>query len=75
MKDRVIGVIGGSGLYEIEALGARRSLDIHTPWGYSSDRLLEGIVADTRVVFLPRHGRGHRLYRSRTSTTARTSPR
>ena len=61
MKDWVIGVVGGSGLYEIEALGARRSLAIQTPWGAPSDSLLEGIVADTRVVFLPRHGRGHRL--------------
>jgi 5'-methylthioadenosine phosphorylase len=61
VKDWVIGVVGGSGLYEIEALGARRSLDIDTPWGAPSDSLLEGIVADTRVVFLPRHGRGHRL--------------
>jgi len=61
VKDWVIGVVGGSGLYEIEALGARRSLAIQTPWGAPSDSLLEGIVADTRVVFLPRHGRGHRL--------------
>ena len=61
MKDWVIGVIGGSGLYEIEALQARRSVDIVTPWGTPSDSLLEGVIADTRVVFLPRHGRGHRL--------------
>ncbi len=61
MKEWVIGIIGGSGLYEIESLEARRTLDIVTPWGEPSDRPLEGIMADTRVIFLPRHGRGHRL--------------
>lgn len=61
MKDWVIGVIGGSGLYEIEALESRRTLNIMTPWGAPSDSLLEGVIADTRVVFLPRHGRGHRF--------------
>jgi 5'-methylthioadenosine phosphorylase len=61
VKDWVIGVIGGSGLYEMEALQERRLLDIETPWGAPSDRLLAGTIADTRVIFLPRHGRGHRL--------------
>jgi 5'-methylthioadenosine phosphorylase len=61
VKDWTIGIIGGSGLYEIESLEARRTLDIVTPWGAPSDSLLEGVIADTRVVFLPRHGRGHRL--------------
>ncbi|HTY93267.1 MAG TPA: S-methyl-5'-thioadenosine phosphorylase [Steroidobacteraceae bacterium] len=61
MKDWVIGVIGGSGLYEMEALESRRRVDIVTPWGAPSDSLLEGHIADTRVVFLPRHGRGHRI--------------
>ena len=60
MKQWVIGVIGGSGLYEIESLESRRTLEIVTPWGAPSDRLLEGVLADTRVLFLPRHGRGHR---------------
>jgi 5'-methylthioadenosine phosphorylase len=61
VKDWKIGIIGGSGLYEIESLQARRTLDIVTPWGAPSDSLLEGVIADTRVVFLPRHGRGHRI--------------
>jgi 5'-methylthioadenosine phosphorylase len=61
MKDWVIGVIGGSGLYDIEALGHRRSLELQTPWGAPSDLLLEGVIEDVRVVFLPRHGRGHRI--------------
>jgi 5'-methylthioadenosine phosphorylase len=61
VKEWVIGVIGGSGLYEIESLESRRTIDIMTPWGAPSDALLEGIIADTRVIFLPRHGRGHRF--------------
>jgi 5'-methylthioadenosine phosphorylase len=61
VKEWVIGVIGGSGLYEIETLESRRTLEMVTPWGAPSDGLLEGVLADTRVVFLPRHGRGHRL--------------
>jgi 5'-methylthioadenosine phosphorylase len=61
MKDWVIGVIGGSGLYDIDALDNRRTLQIETPWGAPSDQLLEGTLGDVRVVFLPRHGRGHRI--------------
>jgi 5'-methylthioadenosine phosphorylase len=61
VKDWVIGVIGGSGLYEVESLETRRTLEIVTPWGAPSDGLLEGVIAETRVIFLPRHGRGHRL--------------
>jgi 5'-methylthioadenosine phosphorylase len=61
MKDWVIGVIGGSGLYDIDALEDRRTVEIVTPWGAPSDRLLEGTIGGARVVFLPRHGRGHRI--------------
>ena len=61
MKDWVIGVIGGSGLYDIDALADKRSIDIVTPWGDPSDSLLEGVIDGLRVVFLPRHGRGHRI--------------
>jgi 5'-methylthioadenosine phosphorylase len=61
MSDWVIGVIGGSGLYDIEALASKRSLSIETPWGSPSDQLLEGTLGDVRVIFLPRHGRGHRV--------------
>ena len=53
-----MGVIGGSGLYDIESLESKRYLDIGTPWGAPSDKLLEGVIAGVRVVFLPRHGRG-----------------
>lgn len=59
MSGWVLGIIGGSGLYDIEALTNRRERKIETPWGAPSDKLLEGEIGDVRIVFLPRHGRGH----------------
>ena len=57
----VIGIIGGSGLYDIEGLERTAWRRVHTPWGDPSDELLEGWLDGVRCVFLPRHGRGHRL--------------
>ena len=57
----VIGIIGGSGLYDIEGLERTRWIKVATPWGDPSDELLEGWLGDTRCVFLPRHGRGHAI--------------
>ena len=57
----VIGIIGGSGLYEIDGLTDTEWLDVVSPFGEPSDQLLTGTLEGTRVVFLPRHGRGHRL--------------
>lgn len=57
----VIGVIGGSGLYEIEGLSGVRWRRVDTPWGHPSDELLCGTLEGVSCVFLPRHGRGHRL--------------
>jgi 5'-methylthioadenosine phosphorylase len=57
----VIGVIGGSGLYDIPGLADTEWRSIDTPWGPPSDSLLFGTLHGTRCVFLPRHGRGHRL--------------
>jgi 5'-methylthioadenosine phosphorylase len=57
----VIGIIGGSGIYALEGLEAREWRRIHTPWGEPSDELLFGRFGSVRCVFLPRHGRGHRL--------------
>jgi 5'-methylthioadenosine phosphorylase len=57
----VIGIIGGSGLYDIEGLERTAWRRVHTPWGDPSDELLEGWLDGIRCVFLPRHGRGHRL--------------
>jgi 5'-methylthioadenosine phosphorylase len=56
-----IGIIGGSGLYQIEGLTQMRWVKVSTPFGPPSDELMIGKLADREVVFLPRHGRGHRL--------------
>ena len=56
-----IGVIGGSGLYEIEGLTQIRTIKLTTPFGKPSDEYIIGTLHDTRVAFLPRHGRGHRI--------------
>ena len=57
----VIGVIGGSGVYEIEGLENAQWKRIDTPFGGPSDELLFGELNGQAMVFLPRHGRGHRL--------------
>jgi 5'-methylthioadenosine phosphorylase len=57
----LIGVLGGSGIYNMGGLTATRWRKVSTPWGDPSDELLFGEFEGTRLVFLPRHGRGHRL--------------
>jgi 5'-methylthioadenosine phosphorylase len=59
--ESVIGIIGGSGLYDIEGLEEKVWRSVTTPWGVPSDALLFGRLAGVRCVFLPRHGRGHPL--------------
>ncbi|WCJ57886.1 S-methyl-5'-thioadenosine phosphorylase [Fontisphaera persica] len=56
-----IGVIGGTGLYDLPGLTQTRWVTLKTPFGPPSDQLLTGTLAGRPVVFLPRHGRGHRL--------------
>lgn len=56
-----VGIIGGSGLYEIAGLTGQRWRKVTTPFGPPSDHLLTGDLAGRPVVFLPRHGRGHRI--------------
>ncbi len=56
-----LGVIGGSGLYEMDALENQRWIDVQGPWGAPSDQLLTGAIEGVKLVFLPRHGRGHRI--------------
>ncbi|MFQ5507529.1 MAG: S-methyl-5'-thioadenosine phosphorylase [Planctomycetota bacterium] len=56
-----LGVIGGSGLYEIGGLRDIEEVDLETPFGPPSDRYTTGRLEDVGLVFLPRHGRGHRL--------------
>lgn len=57
----VIGVIGGSGLYEMEGLTGVREVKIHTPFGEPSDAFITGSLGGIEMGFLPRHGRGHRF--------------
>jgi len=59
MTETVIGVIGGSGVYDIDGLADAHWRHVETPWGKPSDSLLEGTLDGIRMVFLPRHGRGH----------------
>lgn len=56
-----IGVIGGSGLYEMEGIGEIAGLAVKTPFGDPSDKIITGRIAGRKVCFLPRHGVGHRL--------------
>ena len=60
-KGWTIGVIGGSGLYAIDALEDAQWIAVDTPWGMPSDALLSGHIAGVKFMFLPRHGRGHRI--------------
>ena len=61
MSGWTIGILGGSGLYEIDALEDAQWIAVDTPWGAPSDELLVGRIERVKFVFLPRHGRGHRL--------------
>ena len=56
-----IGIIGGSGLYNMPALTEREEIVIDTPWGSPSDAFIVGNLGGRRVAFLARHGRGHRI--------------
>ncbi|MEO1919124.1 MAG: S-methyl-5'-thioadenosine phosphorylase, partial [Paracoccaceae bacterium] len=57
--DTMIGVIGGSGLYEVEGLEDAKWVTVKTPWGKPSDQLFTGLLDGIKMAFLPRHGRGH----------------
>ncbi len=61
MNEPVIGVIGGSGLYEIEGLTDVKEVKLETPFGDPSDAYITGTLNGAKMVFLPRHGRGHRF--------------
>ncbi|MDB5651414.1 MAG: methylthioadenosine phosphorylase [Hyphomicrobiales bacterium] len=61
MSKAVVGIVGGSGIYDLPGLEDVREERISTPWGEPSDVLRSGRIGGTRAVFLPRHGRGHRL--------------
>ena len=61
MSEMVVGVIGGSGLYEMEGLKGVKEIKIKTPFGNPSDAYIVGKLGNVKMVFLPRHGRGHRI--------------
>ncbi|HEY3799034.1 MAG TPA: S-methyl-5'-thioadenosine phosphorylase [Caulobacteraceae bacterium] len=61
MSAWVLGVIGGSGLYDFEGLADARWVSVESPFGPPSDQILTGELAGVKVAFLPRHGRGHTL--------------
>ena len=54
-----VGIIGGSGLYDLKSLQNTKWIDVTTPWGNPSDQILSGEINDLQIYFLPRHGRGH----------------
>ncbi len=61
MSEWVLGILGGSGLYDMDTLENREWISIETPWGMPSDDILFAELGGVKLRFLPRHGRGHRL--------------
>ncbi|NNG47468.1 MAG: S-methyl-5'-thioadenosine phosphorylase [Deltaproteobacteria bacterium] len=61
MMSDILGVIGGSGLYEMEGMKNVRNVRVRTPFGNPSDVLVVGEIGGRTLAFLPRHGRGHRI--------------
>ena len=69
-----IGIIGGSGLYNIEGLKSVKEIRLDTPFGAPSDSYVTGKIGDAEVVFLPRHGRGHSILPSELNYCANIYP-
>jgi 5'-methylthioadenosine phosphorylase len=61
MTQGLLAIVGGTGLYDLDGLTEQRWARIDSPFGAPSDELLFGRLGDQRIVFLPRHGRGHRI--------------
>jgi len=61
MPEAKIGIIGGSGLYQMEGMSQVQEVDIDTPFGKPSDTIIVGSLNGAQVAFLPRHGKGHRI--------------
>ena len=59
MEHVKIAVIGGSGLYQIEGIELETEMEIKTPYGATSDKIVIGKFGDEKIAFLPRHGKGH----------------
>ena len=56
-----LGFIGGSGLYELDFLENKKLLELKSPWGIPSDKIIQGTINDKEIFFLSRHGLGHKL--------------
>ena len=65
-----VGVIGGSGVYEVEGIQNLKEIKIKTPFGNPSDSIMLGTVEGVHVAFLPRHGRGHTILPSELNSRA-----
>lgn len=59
MADAVLGIIGGSGIYDLPGLENSEWISVDSPWGTPSDQVRIGSINGLKIVFLPRHGRGH----------------
>ncbi len=59
MANNKLAIIGGSGLYDVEEFKEREFLDLSTPWGKASDKILKTSFNSKEIYFLPRHGKGH----------------
>jgi len=70
MQKAILGVIGGSGVYDVETLEEPTEIRVTTPYGDPSDALVLGRLAGVPVAFLPRHGRGHRITPSELNSRA-----
>jgi 5'-methylthioadenosine phosphorylase len=70
MSGWTIGIIGGSGLYDVDGIEGGEWVDVESPWGAPSDQCFVGHVGHVKVVFLPRHGRGHRISPSELNSRA-----
>jgi len=70
VEETILGVIGGSGVYEMEDLQDAREVRIRTPFGDPSDAIVLGTLSGVGVAFLARHGRGHRIMPSELNSRA-----
>ncbi|MFK7742520.1 MAG: S-methyl-5'-thioadenosine phosphorylase [Planctomycetota bacterium] len=61
MSEKTLGIIGGSGLYDLPGLENTKTVELETPFGKPSDAIVTGTLQGVRLAFLPRHGKGHRL--------------
>jgi 5'-methylthioadenosine phosphorylase len=69
-EQNILAVIGGSGLYDIPGLTEVEDVSVDTPFGLPSDAIVRGRLGDTILLFLPRHGRGHRIAPHRINSRA-----